>query len=92
MTIEPLYLLVFPIQLLFGYRIIRIMTTLIFGVGVGLFLILSLWLLAGVLFLISLRVEKKFGTFVILIVGIFTVVLVSIPRGSNKSNVSENKV
>lgn len=61
------------------------MTTLIFGIGVGLFIILSLWVLAALIFVISLRVEKKIGAIAILLVSALTIILISVPRASEKS-------
>lgn len=68
------------------------MTTLIFGVGVGLFIILSLWVLAALIFLISLRIERKVGAIAILVVSVLTIILISVPRASEKSTATENKV
>jgi hypothetical protein len=68
------------------------MTALIFGVGVGLFIILSLWVLAVLILVISLRVEKKIGAFAILFVIVFTIVLTNVPRASEKPAPIENKV
>jgi len=68
------------------------MTTLIFGVGVGLFIILSLWVLAALIFLISLRVEKKVGAIAILLVSALTIILISVPRASEKPAPADNKV
>ncbi|KAL0106533.1 hypothetical protein PUN28_016316 [Cardiocondyla obscurior] len=58
------------------------MTTLILGVGVGLFLILSLWVLAALIFVVTLRVERRFGYFAILLASAVTIVLISVPRAS----------
>ncbi|EFN80085.1 Thioredoxin, mitochondrial [Harpegnathos saltator] len=68
------------------------MTTLIFGVGIGLFIILSLWALAALIFLISLRIEKKVGIIAILLVSVFTIILISVPRASEKPAAAEDKV
>lgn len=68
------------------------MTNLIFGVGIGLFLILILWALALLVFIISLKIEKKIGTLAIFIVSICTIVLLILPRASEKSNTSDKKV
>nr|KAF7421868.1 hypothetical protein H0235_009704 [Vespula pensylvanica] len=68
------------------------MSTMIFGIGTGLFLILTLWAIAILIFLISLRIEKKIGLVVIVIIGLLTIILFSIPRASEKPNVNEKKV
>ncbi|XP_014487260.1 PREDICTED: uncharacterized protein LOC106751031 [Dinoponera quadriceps] len=68
------------------------MTTLIFGVGIGLFIILGLWVLAALIFLISLRIEKKVGAIAILLVSVLTIILISVPRASEKPAATENKV
>lgn len=65
---------------------------MIFGIGTGLFLILTLWAIAILIFLISLRIEKKIGLVVIVIIGLLTIILFSIPRASEKPNVNEKKV
>lgn len=67
------------------------MSTMIFGIGTGLFLILTLWAIAILIFLISLRIEKKIGLVVIVIIGLLTIILFSIPRASEKPNVNEKK-
>lgn len=64
---------------------------MIFGIGTGLFLILTLWAIAILIFLISLRIEKKIGLVVIVIIGLLTIILFSIPRASEKPNVNEKK-
>ncbi|XP_017754849.1 PREDICTED: uncharacterized protein LOC108547031 [Eufriesea mexicana] len=68
------------------------MTNLIFGVGIGLFLILILWGLALLVFIISLRIENKIGTIVIFIVSICTIILITLPRASEKPNTIDKKI
>lgn len=68
------------------------MNNLVFGVGIGLFLILILWAIALLIFIVSLRVEKKIGTIAILVVGICTIVLIALPKTSEKAISTENKV
>lgn len=68
------------------------MTNLIFGVGTGLFVILILWILALSVFIISLRIEKKIGAIAILIVSIFTIILIVLPRASDKPGSADKKV
>ncbi|KAF3426249.1 hypothetical protein E2986_07388 [Frieseomelitta varia] len=58
------------------------MTNLIFGIGIGLFLILILWALALL----------KIGTVAIIIVSICTIVLITLPRESEKSNTIDKKI
>ncbi|XP_025602899.2 transmembrane protein 218-like [Athalia rosae] len=67
------------------------MTTLVFGVGFGIFLILILWLSAGLICLISLRTQKKVGFIALGVVGIITIALISIPRSSENSGINTNK-
>ena len=68
------------------------MTNLIFGVGIGLFLILILWALAVLVYIISLKIEKKIGTLAILTVSICTIVLLILPIASEKSNTTDKKI
>ncbi|XP_018378274.1 PREDICTED: transmembrane protein 218-like [Trachymyrmex cornetzi] len=71
------------------------MTTLIFGVGVGLFSILTLWVLVALIFLISLRIERKIGwvcVIAILLVSAFTYILLKVPRASERPVPTDNKV
>ncbi|CAD6227494.1 GSCOCG00001182001-RA-CDS, partial [Cotesia congregata] len=58
------------------------MTTLILGIGVGLFVILTLWLSAALIFAVSFRIDKKIGAIAIIVAVIITIVLVSVPRSS----------
>lgn len=68
------------------------MTNLVFGVGIGLFLILILWAIALLIFVISLRVEKKIGIIAILIVGVCTLILIALPKTSEKANTTGKKI
>lgn len=65
---------------------------MILGVGVGLFIILSLWVLAALIFVISLRVERKIGAIAILLVSALTIILISVPRASEKPAPASSKV
>lgn len=65
---------------------------MILGIGVGLFIILSLWVLAALIFVISLRVERKVGVIAILIVSALTIILISVPRASERPATAERKV
>nr|XP_012134531.1 PREDICTED: uncharacterized protein LOC105661766 isoform X2 [Megachile rotundata] len=68
------------------------MSNLVFGVGIGLFVILILWAIALLIFVISLRVEKKIGIIAILIVGVCTIILIALPKTSEKSNTTGKKI
>lgn len=68
------------------------MTNLVFGIGIGLFLIFILWALALFVFIITLRVERKIGAIAILIVSICTIILVALPRATERSISTEKKV
>lgn len=68
------------------------MTSHIFGVGLGLFVILTLWLSAALIFLISLRIEKRIGAVALTVAAIITVILISVPRGAQHPVAQENKV
>ncbi|KAL7295711.1 hypothetical protein TKK_0011058 [Trichogramma kaykai] len=67
------------------------MTSHIFGVGLGLFVILTLWISAGLIFLISLRIEKRIGAIALAVAAIITIILVSVPRASQHPVSQENK-
>lgn len=67
------------------------MTTLIFGVGFGTFIILTLWLTGGLICLISLRTHKKLGLTALGAAGIVTIALVCIPRDSQNSSINTEK-
>lgn len=68
------------------------MTTFVLGIGVGLFVITCLWFFAAVIFLISLRINKKVGFAAIAISGIITIILVSVPRAYESPKLFEDKV
>jgi hypothetical protein len=68
------------------------MTSHIFGVGLGLFVIITLWISAGLIFLISLRIEKRIGAVALAIAAIVTVILISVPRAQQHPTAHENKV
>ena len=68
------------------------MTTFVLGIGIGLFVITCLWCFAAIIFLISLRINKKVGFAVIAIAGIITIILVSVPRASESPKLFEDKV
>lgn len=68
------------------------MTSHIFGVGLGLFVILTLWISAALIFLISLRIEKRIGAVALTVAAIITVILISVPRAPQHPVAQENKV
>ena len=68
------------------------MTTFVLGIGIGLFVITCLWFFAALIFLISLRINKKVGFTAIAVTGIITIILVSLPRASERPKLFENKV
>lgn len=68
------------------------MTTYILGVGLGLFAILTVWISAILIFLVSLRLEKRIGTVALAIASIITIILVSIPRSPQYPVAEDNKV
>lgn len=68
------------------------MTTLILGIGVGLFVILTLWLSAALIFAVSFRIDKKVGAIAITVAAIITIILVSVPRSSEFPSSYQEKV
>ncbi|XP_033209570.1 transmembrane protein 218-like isoform X2 [Belonocnema kinseyi] len=70
---------------------LQVMTTFVLGIGVGLFVITCLWFFAALIFLISLRINKKFGFAVIALSGIITIILISVPRAYESSKLFEDK-
>lgn len=58
------------------------MTTTILGVGVGLFIILSCWVVALVLCFISHRTKKNIGSAAIAVAALITIILIVIPKES----------
>ncbi|KAJ8683817.1 hypothetical protein QAD02_019609 [Eretmocerus hayati] len=67
------------------------MTSHIFGLGLGLFIILILWITAGLIFLISLRIEKRIGAVAFAVAAVITVVLVIVPRAPQFPVAKEDK-
>ncbi|KAK0158321.1 hypothetical protein PV328_009338 [Microctonus aethiopoides] len=65
------------------YTEIRVMTNLVFGIGIGLFVILTLWLSAALIFTVSLRIDKRIGAIAIAVTAIITIILISVPRSSD---------
>lgn len=66
------------------------MTTLLFGTGVGTFLLLAVWTTAFLLCFISLRTQRNIGPIAVLVATLVMLVLLAIPRGPEKP--VENKV
>lgn len=58
------------------------MTTVIFGVGVGLVLIITVWLIAICIASISLRTKRNVGNVTIFTASFFTLILLLIPLDS----------
>ncbi|XP_015127306.1 uncharacterized protein LOC107048590 [Diachasma alloeum] len=58
------------------------MTTLILGIGLGLFIIVTLWLSAGLIFAVALRTDKRIGGIAVAIAAVITIILVSVPKSS----------
>ncbi|XP_015587382.1 uncharacterized protein LOC107264048 isoform X3 [Cephus cinctus] len=68
------------------------MTTLIFGIGLGLFIVLCLWVSAGLICLVSLRIERRIGAIALCIATAATIILVSLPRSTETPSVREDKL
>lgn len=58
------------------------MTVRVLGVGIGLFAILAIWTVAIISCIIFHRTHKKFGTGVVAVASVVTVILILIPRDS----------
>lgn len=56
------------------------MTVRVLGVGIGLFVVIAIWILAVVSCIISHRIHKNFGTVVVAGATLVTLILVLIPR------------
>jgi len=56
------------------------MTVRVLGVGIGLFVVIAIWIFALVSCIISHRTHKNFGTVVVAIATLVTLILVLIPR------------
>ncbi|XP_014219803.1 transmembrane protein 218-like [Copidosoma floridanum] len=67
------------------------MTNHTFGLGLGLFVLLIIWVLAGLVFLVSLRIEQRIGAVALAVAAIITIVLVSVPRAPEHPVPHENK-
>ncbi|PNF17943.1 hypothetical protein B7P43_G17982 [Cryptotermes secundus] len=70
------------------------MTVRVLGVGIGLFAILAIWTVAIISCIIFHRTHKKFGTGVVAVASVVTVILILIPRDSElpKKPVNEDFV
>lgn len=67
------------------------MTSHIFGLGPGLVIIFTLWIVAFLVFFISLRLEKRFGSLGFILAAIITLILVTFPRAPQHPVVQEEK-
>jgi hypothetical protein len=56
------------------------MTVRVLGVGIGLFVVVAVWLFAVVSCIISHRTHKNFGTLIVAVATLVTLILVLIPR------------
>jgi hypothetical protein len=56
------------------------MTVRVLGVGIGLFVVIAIWIFAVVSCIISHRTHKNFGTVVVAVATLVTLILVLIPR------------
>jgi len=58
----------------------QVMTVRVLGVGIGLFILIAIWIFAVVSCIISHRTHKNFGTVVVAVATLVTLILVLIPR------------
>lgn len=65
------------------------MTALVFGIGIGLFVVLLVWITAALVFAVSLRTEKRVGAIAIATALLATVILVGAPRASKEPVLEE---
>lgn len=71
----------------------RVMNTnLVFGIGVGLFLLIILWASAALICLVSYRTDKKVGFIAVVVVLALTIILVKVPRTPEIPEFREEKV
>ncbi|KAF4529065.1 hypothetical protein B566_EDAN006087 [Ephemera danica] len=68
------------------------MSALIFGVGVGLFIIIALWAIALLLCLVSLRSQKNIGLLGILAASFFTGFLLLLPIDSPSDPIESSRI
>lgn len=68
------------------------MSALIFGVGVGLFIIIALWAIALLLCLVSLRSQKNIGLLGILAASFFTGFLLLLPIDSPSDSIESSRI
>lgn len=59
------------------------MTVRVLGVGIGLFAVIAIWVFAVVSCIISHRTHKNFGTVVVAVAALVTLILILIPRDSD---------
>jgi hypothetical protein len=58
------------------------MTVRVLGVGIGLFAIITIWVVAILCYIISHRTHKNVGTGAVAIASVVTLILILIPRDS----------
>jgi hypothetical protein len=56
------------------------MTVRVLGVGIGLFVVIAIWIFAVVSCIISHRTHKNFGAVVVAVATLVTLILVLVPR------------
>ncbi|XP_063226412.1 transmembrane protein 218-like [Bacillus rossius redtenbacheri] len=67
------------------------MPTRVLGVGVGLFIVILLWVTAAILCCISLRTQKYIGVAAIILATIVSLILICIPRESENEAIFETE-
>lgn len=68
------------------------MTSLVLGVGFGLFLLVGIWLGALLACFVSAHTQKNLGVHAVCLAAILTLILIFIPRESGKPSEDVNKV
>jgi O-antigen/teichoic acid export membrane protein len=58
------------------------MTVRVLGVGIGLFIVIAIWVIAVLSYIISHRTHKNVGTAIVAIASVATLILIVIPRDS----------
>lgn len=68
------------------------MTSVVFGIGVGLIILLSVWILAVFAAIISFRTQRNVGSFALAFAAIITCILLIIPLDSKTPTPKVHKV
>lgn len=68
------------------------MTSIVLGVGFGLFLLVGIWLGALLACFVSAHTQKNLGVHAVYLAAVLTVILIFIPRESEKPSEDVNKV